>query len=276
MCAYNKNSFKSTQPIFLPIKPFELEKLLEPINKSAQGFYKLLLKIKNDDAITVSAFHFKKSDEDKFLIIFKFEKFALNFLSQNKIFISCLSLPSETIFFKSKLDFIDDKNFTAALNIIGANENKVFKVERRENFRLPVFDKKNSFATFYLNTNFITKNSDNDTQNEPNTNFTQNQKLKLNIENISSTGIALILDDEKFLNFFEPNHTLLLSLEINLSENLNLKNLEGIVRQVRKIAGAKMPVSYRIGVEFTKIEPKQSQNLNSYLLKMLSQYYGRK
>jgi hypothetical protein len=272
VCAYNKNSFKSTKPIFLPIKAFELEKLLEPINKGAQGFYKLLLKLKNDDAIIVSAFHFKKLDDDKFLIIFKFEKLALNFLSQNKIFISCLNLPSETIFFKSKLDFIDDKNFTAALIVLGANENKVFKVERRENFRLPVFDKKNSFAFFYLKD----EKSDKKTQKTLDAESVQNQKLKLHIENISNTGIALILDDEKFLNFFDPNKTLLLNLEINLSENLNLKNLEGIVRQVRKIAGAKMPVSYIIGVEFTKIEPNQSQNLNSYLLKMLSQYYGRK
>lgn len=157
-----------------------------------------------------------------------------------------LKLPTDVLFFKGELRKGDGSYITVRV------KQPIFKVQRREAFRLPVSESSPTSVTVKLPSGEIFEGK---------------------VKNISGGGIALGLDDRAIFERLNQERPL---LEISFT-------LQGIsvvatahIRHGSEVGSSLVKKYYRLGLEFATIDPKLKTRLSQMVLEESSKFIGRR
>jgi len=159
-------------------------------------------------------------------------------------FLFTLNLPTEVLFFKGEMR----KGETANMNF---KVEKVFKVQRRTSLRLPLSASQTTVCTMHLIDDAVVFGAP---------------------INISDGGMGVYLDAES-------DFTLLSSVKkikrLEVVVNGIIIHTEAEVRHSQVLQQTLNKVTYKIGIQFLKLDPKIQDRLRNYIFEESSKFLGR-
>lgn len=235
---------------FVDVKPEEINGLLQSaINTKA----KLMIWTPGQKiSITTTLDRFTNSQGEYYITIDKnaeagrFEWQLKDFGLEECLF--SLSLPTDVLFLKGQWKRPDKNAVHFRLHL------PIFKIQRRRNIRLPVTDTHVTKANIQL-----VRGDD--------------QPIKAQITNISEGGLGLIVEDESDFNklYVGKKFDLVEFVLINMSIHAS-----GEVRYGQEIqANAKVKKKFRIGIQFSNLDPDLQDKIAKFVFEESSKFIGR-
>ncbi len=159
-----------------------------------------------------------------------------------------LHMPTDILFFKGEIKRSDHLYLNFKIHA------PVYKLQRRLSLRLPVSPDKASKVKIHLSAD-------------------DQQPIEVDLLNVSEGGIAVLFGNEATFKILVGGKKLAkVSFELS---GITVQG-SGEVRHTTELLGSRKDARYRVGIQFTKIDPKLKDQLIRFVLEQSSRYFGRK